>query len=213
MGGSRCSVGRAAPLWCQPITSQLYEVIHHLETQHKRLRKLIGELSEEQLDIQSASNPKRSIRRRSCTGCTTRHATAARCTCWASCKWLRRKAPAKGLDDRSRINLPSPKRWRLKRNRLSLVSSVSLFPPDEVRERSQKSTERSTEQCPVNDSFHMVVCEYESNTNDDPPDQCPPDHHPAGRSNEASSYAAKNGCNASYDQRIVCIRWVRTVNE
>jgi DinB superfamily len=41
---------------------QLSEVIHRLEAQHKRLRKLIGELSEEQLDSQSASNPKRSVR-------------------------------------------------------------------------------------------------------------------------------------------------------
>jgi hypothetical protein len=37
-------------------------VIHHLETQHKRLRKLIAELSEEQLDRPSASNPKRTVR-------------------------------------------------------------------------------------------------------------------------------------------------------
>jgi hypothetical protein len=41
---------------------ELSEVIHHLELQHKRLRKLIGELSEEQLSSQPASNPKRSIR-------------------------------------------------------------------------------------------------------------------------------------------------------
>jgi hypothetical protein len=41
---------------------QLSEVVHHLESQHKRLRKLIGELSEEQLSSQSASNPKRSVR-------------------------------------------------------------------------------------------------------------------------------------------------------
>lgn len=41
---------------------QLSEVIHHLETQHKRLRKLIGELTEEQLDSPSASNSKRSVR-------------------------------------------------------------------------------------------------------------------------------------------------------
>lgn len=41
---------------------QLSEVIHHLESQHKRLRKLISELSEEQLSSQSVSNPKRSVR-------------------------------------------------------------------------------------------------------------------------------------------------------
>jgi hypothetical protein len=41
---------------------QLSDVIEHLEAQHKRLRKLIGELSEEQLRSQSASNPKRSVR-------------------------------------------------------------------------------------------------------------------------------------------------------
>jgi len=41
---------------------QLSEVIHHLEAQHKRLRKLIGELSEEELDRPSASNPKRTVR-------------------------------------------------------------------------------------------------------------------------------------------------------
>src|SRR6516162_5804016 len=41
---------------------ELSEVIRHLESQHKRLRKLISELSEEQLSIQSASNPKRSVR-------------------------------------------------------------------------------------------------------------------------------------------------------
>jgi DinB superfamily len=41
---------------------ELSEVIHYLESQHKRLRKLIGELSEEQLNNQSASNPKRSVR-------------------------------------------------------------------------------------------------------------------------------------------------------
>jgi hypothetical protein len=41
---------------------QLPDVIHHLETQHKRLGKLIGELSEEQLDRSSASNPKRTVR-------------------------------------------------------------------------------------------------------------------------------------------------------
>jgi len=40
----------------------LTEVIHHLEAQHKRLAKLIGELSEEQLDRPSASNPKRTVR-------------------------------------------------------------------------------------------------------------------------------------------------------
>ena len=34
---------------------QLPDVIHHLETQHKRLGKLIGELSEEQLDRSSAT--------------------------------------------------------------------------------------------------------------------------------------------------------------
>ena len=32
------------------------------KTQHKRLGKLIGELSEEQLDRSSASNPKRTVR-------------------------------------------------------------------------------------------------------------------------------------------------------
>ena len=42
--------------------SSLLEVIHHLEAQHKRLGKLIGELSEEQLDRPSASNPKRPVR-------------------------------------------------------------------------------------------------------------------------------------------------------
>ncbi len=41
---------------------QLSEVIHHLESQHERLRNLIGELSEEQVSSQSASNPKRSVR-------------------------------------------------------------------------------------------------------------------------------------------------------
>ena len=41
---------------------QLSEVIHHLEAQHKRLGKLIGELSEEELDRPSASNPKRTVR-------------------------------------------------------------------------------------------------------------------------------------------------------
>ena len=41
---------------------QLSEVIHHLEAQHKRLGKLIGELSEEQLDPPSVSNPKRTVR-------------------------------------------------------------------------------------------------------------------------------------------------------
>jgi hypothetical protein len=41
---------------------QLPDVIHHLEKQHKRLRKLIGELSEGQLDRPSASNPKRTVR-------------------------------------------------------------------------------------------------------------------------------------------------------
>jgi hypothetical protein len=41
---------------------QLSEVIHRLETQYKRLRKVISELSEEQLDSPSASNPKRSVR-------------------------------------------------------------------------------------------------------------------------------------------------------
>ena len=41
---------------------QLSEVIHHLEVQHKRLGKLIGELSEEELDRPSASNPKRTVR-------------------------------------------------------------------------------------------------------------------------------------------------------
>ncbi len=41
---------------------ELSEVIERLEAQHKRLRKLIGQLSEEQLDSQSASNPKRSVR-------------------------------------------------------------------------------------------------------------------------------------------------------
>ena len=40
----------------------LTEVIHHLEAQHERLGKLIGELSEEQLDRPSASNPKRTVR-------------------------------------------------------------------------------------------------------------------------------------------------------
>jgi len=40
----------------------LSEVIHHLEAQHKRLGKLIGELSEEQLDRPSASNPKCPVR-------------------------------------------------------------------------------------------------------------------------------------------------------
>ena len=40
----------------------LTEVIQHLEAQHKRLRTFIGELSEEQLDSHSASNPKRSVR-------------------------------------------------------------------------------------------------------------------------------------------------------
>jgi hypothetical protein len=41
---------------------ELPEVIHLLESQHKRLRKLISELSEEQLSSQSASDPKRSVR-------------------------------------------------------------------------------------------------------------------------------------------------------
>jgi hypothetical protein len=41
---------------------QLPDVIHHLETQHKRLGKLIGELSEEQLDRRSPSHPKRTVR-------------------------------------------------------------------------------------------------------------------------------------------------------
>src|SRR5438093_633696 len=40
----------------------LSEVIHQLESQHKRLRTIIGELSEEQLDRPSASNPKRTVR-------------------------------------------------------------------------------------------------------------------------------------------------------
>ncbi len=40
----------------------LTEVIHHLESQHTRLGKLINELSEEQLDSQSANNPKRTVR-------------------------------------------------------------------------------------------------------------------------------------------------------
>jgi hypothetical protein len=37
-------------------------VIHHLEVQHMRLGKLIGELGEEELDRLSASNPKRTVR-------------------------------------------------------------------------------------------------------------------------------------------------------
>ena len=41
---------------------QLADVIHQLETQHSRLGKLISELSEEQLDRPSASNPKRTVR-------------------------------------------------------------------------------------------------------------------------------------------------------
>jgi hypothetical protein len=40
----------------------LSEVIHHLEAQHKRLGKLIVELSAEQLDRPSASNPNRTVR-------------------------------------------------------------------------------------------------------------------------------------------------------
>ena len=41
---------------------QLADVIHQLETQHRRLGKLVGELSGEQLDRPSASNPKRTVR-------------------------------------------------------------------------------------------------------------------------------------------------------
>jgi hypothetical protein len=41
---------------------QLFEIVRLLESQHKRLRTLIGELSEEQLNSQSAINPKRSVR-------------------------------------------------------------------------------------------------------------------------------------------------------
>ena len=37
-------------------------VIRHLHDQHKRLRKVIGELTEEQLDRPSVSNPKRTVR-------------------------------------------------------------------------------------------------------------------------------------------------------
>jgi hypothetical protein len=40
----------------------LSKIIDHLESQYKRLRKLIRELSEEQLDSQSAGNPQRSVR-------------------------------------------------------------------------------------------------------------------------------------------------------
>ena len=40
----------------------LSDVIHHLESQHKRLGKLIGELIEEQLDSPSASSLKRTVR-------------------------------------------------------------------------------------------------------------------------------------------------------
>jgi len=46
-----------ADRWPQPS-----EVIHNLETQHKRLRTLIGELTDEELDSQSASSPNRSVR-------------------------------------------------------------------------------------------------------------------------------------------------------
>jgi hypothetical protein len=40
----------------------LSEVIQHLEAQHKRLGKLIGALSDEQLDGPSAAHPKRTVR-------------------------------------------------------------------------------------------------------------------------------------------------------
>ncbi len=40
----------------------LSDVIDQLEVQHKRLGKVIGELSEKELDRTSASNPKRTVR-------------------------------------------------------------------------------------------------------------------------------------------------------
>jgi hypothetical protein len=40
----------------------LSDVIYHLESQHQRLGKLIGELSEAELDRPSASSPKRTVR-------------------------------------------------------------------------------------------------------------------------------------------------------